>query len=210
MTPPYETWPGGSPRPGFWKSWSFVAGLSVKSTSFVGRVRLGEIDITVVPKLGSDSLLKLLRYAYGLRDLQLLPSTTHTTHALGLQDILVWQLVEEVQELLARGLRRAYVRREEALASPRGRIDFQAMAASGLPAEATLPCVHHRRDEDRLINRVLLAGLRLAASLAVDRDLRVRAGRLADLLGGDGRPDPAGSAGLPASGGRDGPHDEAV
>ena len=151
-------------------------GLSVRSTSFVGRVRLGEIEITVVPKLPSDTLLTLLRYAYGLRDLHLLPATPHTTQALGFQDILVWQLVEEAEELLARGLRRAYVRREEALASPRGRIDFQAMAGRGSLVEATLPCVHHRRDEDRLINRVLLAGLRLAASVAVDRGLRVRAG----------------------------------
>ena len=45
-------------------------GLSVRSTSFVGRVRLGDIDITVVPKLRSDALLSLLRYAYGLRNLQ--------------------------------------------------------------------------------------------------------------------------------------------
>ena len=157
-------------------------GMAVKSTSFVGRVRLGEIEITVVPKLPSDALLKLLRYAYGLRDLRLLPSTTHTTQALGLQDILVWQLIEEAKELLARGLRRAYVRREEALASPRGRIDFQTLVAQSTLAEATLPCVHHCRDEDRLINRVLLSGLRLASSLNVDRDLRIRAGRLADLL----------------------------
>ena len=157
-------------------------GLTVRSTSFVGRVRLGEIDITVVPKLPSDSLLKLLRYAYGLRDLRLLPSTTHTTQALGLQDILVWQLIEEAKELLARGLRRAYVRREEALSSPRGRIDFQTIVAQSTLAEASLPCVHHRRDEDRLINRVLLSGLRLASSLDVDRGLRIRTGRLADLL----------------------------
>jgi 5-methylcytosine-specific restriction enzyme subunit McrC len=100
-----------------------------------------------------------------------------------LQDILVWQLIEEVKELLARGLRRAYVRREEALASPRGRIDFQTLAAQSALAEPSLPCVHHHRDESRLINRVLLSGLRLAASLDVDRDLRVRAVRLADSFG---------------------------
>ena len=157
-------------------------GLTVRSTSFVGRVRLGEIDVTVVPKLPSDALLKLLRYAYGLRRLRLLPSTTHTTQDLGLQDILVWQLSEEAKELLARGLRRAYVRREEALSSPRGRIDFQTIVAQSTLAEASLPCIHHRRDEDRLINRVLLSGLRLASSLDVDRGLRIRTGRLADLL----------------------------
>jgi len=157
-------------------------GLTVRSSSFVGRFRLGEIDITVVPKLPSDALLKLLRYTYGLRDLRLLPSTTHSTQNLGLQDILVWQLIEEAKELLARGLRRAYVRREEALSSPRGRIDFQTIVAQSTLAEPSLPCVHHRRDEDRLINRVLLAGLRLASSLDVDRRLRIRTARLGDRL----------------------------
>jgi 5-methylcytosine-specific restriction enzyme subunit McrC len=158
------------------------SGLSVRSTSFVGRVRLGEIDLTVVPKLPTDALLKLLRYAYGLRDLRLFPSTTVSTEQVGLQDILVWQLIEEVKELLARGLRRSYVRRREPLSSPRGRIDFQTLAAQGAPTGATLPCAHHRRDEDILVNQVLLAGLKLAATLDVDRELRIKSGRLADLL----------------------------
>jgi 5-methylcytosine-specific restriction enzyme subunit McrC len=157
-------------------------GLVVKSTSFVGRVRLGEIEITVVPKLPTNALLKLLRYAYGLRDLRLFPSTTISTQATGLQDILVWQLIEEGKELLGRGLQRAYVRREEALSSPRGRIDFSTLAAQGTLAEASLPCIHHNRNENSLVNRVLLAGLRLGAALDVDRSLRVRAGRLADLI----------------------------
>jgi 5-methylcytosine-specific restriction enzyme subunit McrC len=158
------------------------SGLSVRSTSYVGRVRLGEVEITVVPKLPGESLLTLLRYAYGLRDLHLLPSTAHGNSPLGFQDILVWQLVEEARELLARGLKQDYIRRHEALASPRGRVDFRALAGRGAQVEATLPCVHHRRDRDRLVNRVLLAGLRLAASLAGDRALGLRAWRLAALL----------------------------
>jgi 5-methylcytosine-specific restriction enzyme subunit McrC len=158
-------------------------GLYVRSTSFVGRVRLGGVEITVIPKLGSDALLTLLRYAYGLRNLQLLPPTVHSTKVTEFQDLIVWQLAVEVRKLLGRGLGRAYVRREEALASPRGRIDFQTIADRGLLVDATMPCVHHRRDDDRLINRVLLAGVRLSASMAADRGLRVSAGRLADLLG---------------------------
>ncbi|HEU5118254.1 MAG TPA: hypothetical protein VFT74_16670, partial [Isosphaeraceae bacterium] len=158
-------------------------GLSVRSTSFVGQVRLGEVEVTVSPKLRSETLLTLLRYAYGLRNLQLLSTTTQNTQEFGFHDILVWQLVEEAQELVARGLKRAYVRRPEPLASPRGRIDFQAMAGRGSQVEATLPCVHHRRDQDRLINQVLLAGLRMSASLASDRSLRLRAGRLAERPG---------------------------
>ena len=158
-------------------------GLTLRSTSFVGRVRLGGIEVAVVPKLPSGALLSLLRYAYSLRDLHLLPATTGMAQDLGLQDLLAWQLVEEAQRLLARGLRRAYVRREESLASPRGRIDFHAMAGRHAQVEAALPCVHFRRDEDRLINRVLLAGVRLAASVARARRVRLRANRVGDLLG---------------------------
>ncbi|OJW13120.1 MAG: hypothetical protein BGO49_20190 [Planctomycetales bacterium 71-10] len=158
-------------------------GLSVRSTSFVGRVRLGAIDVTVVPKLRTVALLRLLRYAYGLRDLHFLPTAAHATQDFGFQDLLISQLAEEAQELVARGLRRGYLRRDEDLASPRGRIDFRALAGRGALVESTLPCAHHRRDENRLINRVLLAGLRLAASLAGDRGLRSRLGRLGDRLG---------------------------
>jgi 5-methylcytosine-specific restriction enzyme subunit McrC len=158
------------------------SGLSVRSFSFVGRVGLGQIGITVVPKLPTNALLKLLRYAYGFRDLKLFPSTTTPTQATGFQDILVWQLIEEATELLARGLRRTYVRREESLSSPRGRVNFRALAAQGAVVEATLSCIHHCQDEDSLINQVLLAGLRLATTFDVDRSLRVKAGRLADLI----------------------------
>jgi 5-methylcytosine-specific restriction enzyme subunit McrC len=143
-------------------------GLLVRSTSYVGRVRLGDIEITVVPKLPTNALLKLLRYAYGLRDLRLFPSTNISTQATGLQDILVWQLIEEVEELLERGLRRAYLRREEALSSLRGRIDFRTLAAQGSVQQASLPCIHHHRDENSLVNRVLLAGLKLSSALDVD------------------------------------------
>ena len=81
-------------------------GLSVRSTSFVGRVRLGAIDVTVVPKLRTVALLRLLRYAYGLRDLHFLPTAAHATQDFGFQDLLISQLAEEAQELVARGLRR--------------------------------------------------------------------------------------------------------
>jgi 5-methylcytosine-specific restriction enzyme subunit McrC len=159
------------------------AGLEIRSTSFVGRVRLGPVEITIVPKLRPESLLTLLRYAYGMRNLHLLPEAGHATQSLGFHDILVWQLVQESRELIARGLARSYARQHEILGSPRGRIDFQAMAGRGPSVEAALPCIHHKRDQDRLINRVLQAGLRLGASLASDRELKATAIRLADQLG---------------------------
>ena len=186
------------------------AGLSV-SIDLVRQagLRLGDVEITVVPKLRAETLLSLLRYAYGLRNLHLLPPTAHATQALGFQDILVWQLVEESKELLARGLRRAYVRREEALASPRGRIDFQAMTGRGSLVEAALPCVHHRGDQDRPINR---ASWR-ACDGCLDRRRPGAEGQgeaARRPAWGGHRHDPTGSGGLPTTGGRDGPDDQAL
>ena len=40
-------------------------GLEVSSFSHVGRVRIGDLNVTILPKLKAASLLRLLRYAYG-------------------------------------------------------------------------------------------------------------------------------------------------
>src|SRR6266568_1399507 len=45
-------------------------GLSIASTSYVGRITLGDLVITVQPKISGMPLVRLLRYAYGLRDLK--------------------------------------------------------------------------------------------------------------------------------------------
>ena len=43
-------------------------GLEITSTSFVGRVDVGPFRIAIAPKLPAMPLARLLRYAYGLRD----------------------------------------------------------------------------------------------------------------------------------------------
>src|SRR5205823_3664214 len=88
------------------------------------------------------------------------------------QDLLVKQLNDEVSELVARGLHRTYVQRNERLPSPRGRIDIGRLAAQGGVVAASLPCTHHPRVEDTLLNQILLAGLGLAAAAASDLHLR--------------------------------------
>lgn len=97
----------------------------------------------------------------------------------GFEDLLVAQLNAEAQELRARGLRRSHIARNEHLASPRGRIDIQQLALDGGRITATLPCRHYPRIEDTLLNRVLVAGLTLAASLANNIALRRESTRLA-------------------------------
>jgi 5-methylcytosine-specific restriction enzyme subunit McrC len=158
------------------------AGLMVQSFSHVGRLRLGSVGITVRPKLEQASLLNLLRYAYGFRKLRLLPQAEQRLDQSAFADLLVNQLIAEASELVARGLHRSYIPKAERLPTPRGRIDLQRLAARSGVIEAALPCTHHPRVEDSLINRVVLAGLRLAAALASDIQLRRTARRLTSLL----------------------------
>ena len=157
-------------------------GLSIETSSYVGRITLGNIQITVHPKITGIPLLRLLRYAYGLRNLDIFAGVEYAGEDQAFQELLINQLVAEVNELIARGLHRRYVRTDHELVSPRGRIDVQRIARQGGIAQSTLPCSYHPRLEDWLINQVVLQGLHLAAGLTNDRDLRIRLFRLASFF----------------------------
>ena len=158
------------------------SGLEIKAFSHVGRIRIGDLNITILPKIKGTSLLSLVRYAYGFRRLNLISDSTHLVDQCGFEDLLISQLNAEVHELISRGLFRAYISTSERLSSPRGRIDLTRMALDGGTVTATLPCQHHPRVEDTLLNRVLMAGLRLAGSIASVVDLRRESRRLASLM----------------------------
>jgi 5-methylcytosine-specific restriction enzyme subunit McrC len=157
-------------------------GLSIKSTSFVGRIALGNIQVTVRPKISGAPLVRLLHYAYGLRDLHMSTMAHYEGEERAFQDILIAQLIAEVSELVARGLHRGYVRTDEVLVSPRGRIDLQRIAKQGGILSAAIPSTYYPRLDDCLINQVLLQGLHLAAQLTSDSSLRIRLYRLVGLL----------------------------
>lgn len=150
-------------------------GLQLQARSYVGRVRLGPVEITIRPKLPGDHLLTLFRYAYGLRNLEMISASAYDTDSSqAFQELLVLQLVGEAEELLARGLHRDYRRVQEHLTSPKGQIDFGAFVGAGGLVQTTLPCIHHLRLQDSPLNRMLLAGLALGARLTRDIALRVR------------------------------------
>jgi 5-methylcytosine-specific restriction enzyme subunit McrC len=153
-------------------------GLSIESTSYVGRITLGNIQITVHPKISGAPLVRLLRYAYGLRDLRTSAEVTYSSETQAFQELLIQQLIEEVHELLARGLHRRYVRTDDMLANPRGRIDLQHIVKQNGVIQATLPCTYYPRLEDCLINQVLLQGLYTAARLTDESKLRIKLYRL--------------------------------
>lgn len=144
------------------------SGLFLRSTSYVGRVELGDLEITITPKIEGNSLLRLLRYAYGLRDLGVFPSVGYGSEPLAFQELLIHQLIEEVRQLILRGLHRTYVRVEEELSSPKGRIDVRGIISRGGITQAAVPCVYHSRLENNLVNQVVLGGLRLSIGLTRD------------------------------------------
>ena len=54
-------------RTGRMEVMELARGLEIHATSFVGRIALGALSITVRPKISGTPLLSLFRYAYGLR-----------------------------------------------------------------------------------------------------------------------------------------------
>jgi 5-methylcytosine-specific restriction enzyme subunit McrC len=157
-------------------------GLEVAATSFVGRIRLGDATISVRPKLHGLPLWNLMRYAFDLRALHSYDDAAYEAEPEAFQDVVIARLVDEATQLIARGLHRTYRARHEALSSPRGRIDFVALARQTTQT-ATLPCRFHERTEDCLVNQVLRAGLALGARLATDAELSVSCRRLEAQLG---------------------------
>jgi 5-methylcytosine-specific restriction enzyme subunit McrC len=160
------------------------AGLSLRAFSHVGRIALGDLVVTIEPKLGSAELLQLVRYAYGLRNLRLLGRADFAGGVELLQDLLVAQLLSEVTELLRRGIARRYMPRVDSLASPRGRLVVGQLVDGEFLHSGTLPSRHHPRSSDFALNRVLHAGLLFSARLAVDTGLKMSVRRLAAAFDG--------------------------
>jgi len=158
-------------------------GLEISTTSFVGRVDVGPLRIVIKPKLPAMPLTRLLRYAYGLRDLTIKEETQTPTARDGLQDLLIAMLAAEVDELLHRGLARFYVPLEDRLESPRGKILIQELVSRGGLTEAKLPCRHFERRADWHLNQVLRAGVIEAAKFCDDREVRRHLHRSVDMFG---------------------------
>ena len=159
-----------------------VQGVEVRASSWVGRVELGKLTVTVRPKLEGAPFLHLLRYAYGLRQLSVKDMAGYGTEQGTFQDLVARQLAWEVEELVARGLHRDYVRESAELSVPRGRIDFQRYVVAAGAGRASLPCVHHPRTRETILNRVLQSGVLLAARATDDLELRAHLRRLGKAL----------------------------
>ncbi|MBI5607090.1 MAG: hypothetical protein HY879_27480 [Deltaproteobacteria bacterium] len=157
-------------------------GLELRATSFVGRFNLGNVTVTIQPKLSGSPLLNLLRYAYRLRNLSLYEPVSYSATRFTFQDLLVQQLAAEARELLARGIHRDYECQRLEMGTPRGRIDFNRYAQVAFRSRSVLLCIEHPRVENTLLNQALLGGLLFAGRVTSDVDLRAQVNQLAKIL----------------------------
>jgi len=106
-------------------------GVLIKSNSYVGRVKIGDFQLNVYPKIDGMPLYRLLRYAYGLRDLKLFNMAEHSLNDFSFFDLLIYELYVEAEDLLRRGIYKNYIQKEDDLISPRGKINIDKLCARG-------------------------------------------------------------------------------
>ncbi len=157
-------------------------GLQINSNSYVGKIMLDNLQINIYPKLNGIPLYTLLRYAYSLRELKLFDLANHSLNKLAFFDLLIYELYIEAVDLIRRGILKNYIRKEDSLSSPRGRIDIIRLSKQGGVIANKLPCRYFYRSENIILNQIILSGLRLALRLVVDRGLKVNLERVCSIL----------------------------
>lgn len=119
-------------------------GLKIASNSFVGKIILDDLQINILPKIDGLPLYKLLRYAYGLRDLKLYDSAIHAVNSFSFFDLLIYELYFEAEDLLKSGLLRKYMKNNELLSLLRGKINLTQLSRTIMISTDRLPCVYLR------------------------------------------------------------------
>jgi 5-methylcytosine-specific restriction enzyme subunit McrC len=132
------------------------------------------------------NLYYLLCYAWDMLTEGALVDVSHEPFR-SLPELLARVLHTGVAHVLRRGLDRDYLREEEALRSPRGKIDLSATVKRSLKARSQVHCVYDTFSHDVLHNRIVRATLgRLARCEDLERRLRQESVRLYRRLQGIG------------------------
>lgn len=166
--------------------WLRNGDLEIVAGSHVGVVDLDCVSVHVQPKLAGSELgvLEMIDYAAGLRSLRELPLLRRLATGLSLRDLVCLLLTRECDRLLRHGLRRDYLRREDALPVVRGRLLVERQVTRRYGMLDRLECRYDERSADILDNRLCGAALHFAARAAKDTEVRATARRLAADFGG--------------------------
>ncbi len=168
-------------------SWESPTALRVHQ--FVGGVRAGDLEIEILPKIGSEGDASRVR-RHLLHMLLIAEDVTVTESELvgflksdaPLLRVLALLYCRRLAEALRRGLRQDYVVSEEALPRIRGKVRWAAQACR--TARLEFECTFDERSEDTPLNRTLKAALRRARTMLDDARDRGSAELLQHALAG--------------------------
>jgi 5-methylcytosine-specific restriction enzyme subunit McrC len=161
--------------------WSYDGRLRVRARSWVGLVRIACHEIRVVPKHthGSLGVLTMLRYASAAVPEQMRSPRTVQEGDRNLLDLACLLLADESEMVVRQGVLQDYVEHEEALQALRGQllVDRQVRTRYGQVDE--VECRLDELEADITENRILAAGLAVAARVCTDVAIKARVRRLA-------------------------------
>ena len=141
-------------------------GLRIRTSSWVGVVRLGGFEIRVTPKLvGGDAfLVDLVEETSGLEALKrTVGRRTLPPGGNNLFDLFAWLLAEACTEVLRAGILRDYVEEEDTLPVLRGRLRLDRQVRERFGQLDRLICRFDDLREDVLENQILAFALSFCA-----------------------------------------------
>ncbi|MBU2489821.1 MAG: McrC family protein [Proteobacteria bacterium] len=145
----------------------FQAGSRV-GTAFARGVR-----VQVRPRLAVHLFLQLLHYVLSGQMCRKPPrALLDVSRGVGFEDALAFLLAHEVREIQRIGVSRKYEERREPLQALRGRPLWERNFPWDPDHASRIVCRHHWLTYDNPDNRLLLAGLRKAATLVDSREIR--------------------------------------
>jgi 5-methylcytosine-specific restriction enzyme subunit McrC len=155
--------------------WDKDGALRAESRSWVGVVRVADLEIRIIPKLAGSApgVAKMLHYALRAEALARLPSSQFVeTGDPSLLDLVCWLLADEATRILGLGVLSDYVEKEETLGALRGRLRVLDQVRHQFARVDRLECRFDEFETDILENRIVAAGLRVARRVASQPRIR--------------------------------------
>ncbi len=140
-----------------------INGLKIKTSSYVGSIKLGNIVLQIKPKILDLKFMNLINYAFDLDDFNLSRTSLYNSNQDGFLELLLIQLLYQVEKIIRLGLYREYEEMRENLKSPKGKIDFQTYVRRNFILKDSISCHYYKRVENNLLNQIILAGIHKGA-----------------------------------------------
>lgn len=154
----------------------------LKFRNVVGVVRLGDLQLQIVPKIPLSHFCHLMgrsEVAPRVDD-----SPTRVGSSRDLRELVCGWLLAEAERVVRLGLHRDYSEYEEELSEVRGSIQPVPTVLANLSGRVAVHCSYSELDEDAAINRLMKASCAaLASDSTIDANQRRRARRLALAMG---------------------------